>query len=179
MQPVAGSSGRTFTDGTNSAVPAALSVSSTAPVDHELPGFSALYCNVAREVCQTMPAASRKPTVSAATTAATVGRRGADGDLLVRPVDDHRELLAAVPRGQVALPAALRDGPGGGPQYLVADEVTVVVVEPLEVIEVDHDEREAGTARRRPVERRRERRVEPSAVCQPGQPVPVGGRLDQ
>ena len=63
---------------------------------------------------------------------------GADGRLVG---NDDRELLAAVSRRQVVVPALIGDGAGRFLEQLVADVVAVEVVYVFEMVKVGHDER--------------------------------------
>jgi hypothetical protein len=96
----------------------------------------------------------------------------AGGDLLAVVVVDvlqqHRELVAAHARGDVARADADTDAPGGGHQHGVARPVAGAVVDRLEVVEVEEQHgRHAAAARQRRLDAAQEQR----AVGEPGQRV--------
>ena len=61
--------------------------------------------------------------------------------LPARAREEHRELVAPQPRGYVRVPDPLRDHLGHAPQDLVAGGVPDRVVDLLEAVEVDHQQR--------------------------------------
>ena len=95
---------------------------------------------------------------------------------LVGVLEQHRELVAAQPRGQVGRPDAAADPLGGGDQDGVAGGVAGVVVDALEVVEVE-EEHGAGAARagQRLVQAAHEQR----AVGEVGERVAVGLALER
>ena len=91
--------------------------------------------------------------------------------------EHERELLAAEPRRHVGRAAHGPQHVGEAPQHLVARVVAERVVDALEVVEVEHQQRQlAGGAER--VEVGVDARLEAAAVAQPGQRV-VGGEVAQ
>ena len=103
-------------------------------------------------------------------------RRGDLAGLLLVGLDgDERELVAAVAGGEVvgAGPAAQRVADAA--QHLVADEVAVLLVDLLEVVEVDEDQREvaAGDARGA-LDLAQQALVQRGVVEAAGQPVGAG-----
>ena len=95
---------------------------------------------------------------------------------LVGVLEQHRELVAAQPRGQVGRTDAAADPLGGGDQDGVAGGVAGVVVDALEVVEVE-EEHGAGAARagQRLVQAAHEQR----AVGEVGERVAVGLALER
>jgi hypothetical protein len=85
--------------------------------------------------------------------------------------EDDRELLAADPRGEVRRPHLALDRPRERLEHAVAGLVAVGVVEPLEVVEVDHDERERAPVAARPRDLLRELAVEVAPVGEPRERV--------
>ena len=59
-------------------------------------------------------------------------------------VDEHGELVAAEPRQGVARPQVRLEARGDGDQELVADQVAQAVVDQLEAVEVDEEDRVAA-----------------------------------
>ena len=88
------------------------------------------------------------------------------------------EFVAAIAREQILRPESGRDPAGGLSQDGVADEVSVDVVQRLELVDVDHQQRHRRRipcgARELPLERR----IEPEPVAQPRQAVDGGERLE-
>ena len=80
------------------------------------------------------------------------------------PGERNHEFFAAEPADDVAASQLLRHGLGDGPKRKIADRMAPSVVDGLEVIEVEHEQR-----RRRPVAGRRE------AACAPLPPQSRGG----
>ena len=105
--------------------------------------------------------------------------RHVGGGLQIAAGQQHHELLAAEARHQVALaPAAgLRQGAGQRLQAGVAGQVAVVVVEVLEHVHVDHQQRQrrAGPLGARPFAG--QRLVEVAAVGDAGEAVGVAQQL--
>ena len=92
---------------------------------------------------------------------------------------NRRELLAAVARDEVARARQrLADLAGHAPQALVADLVAERVVEVLEVVDVDHDERERQPVAGRAPPLARQRLLEPAAVRDAGQRVDLRELLE-
>ena len=93
------------------------------------------------------------------------------GHRLVRIAEEEPELVAAEASDDVAVADAGTEGIGDGDEQLVAELVTVRVVELLEAAAVDHHD-----ARRRvgAGPRGRDGFVPRQAVCQAGQPVAPG-----
>ncbi len=60
---------------------------------------------------------------------------------LVRVLQQHRELVAAQPRGEIRRPHAAADPLGRGDEHRVARGVPGVVVDPLEVVEIEEEHR--------------------------------------
>ena len=71
------------------------------------------------------------------------------GDLEISRRDDDRELLATCPADVITLAdgGAQLDGELG--EYLIANSVAVDVIDPLEVVEVEHEERDGAALGRR------------------------------
>ena len=86
---------------------------------------------------------------------------------------DHGELVAAEPPGDVDRPAGRADRTGDAPQRLVAGHVAPRVVQGLEVIEIDDDDGDVARAARRPVELLLEPLVERAVVQDAGQRILV------
>ena len=86
---------------------------------------------------------------------------------------DHGELVAAEPPGDVDRPAGRADRAGDAPQRLVAGDVAARVVQGLEVVEVDDDDGDMARAARRPVELLLEPLVERAVVQDAGQRILV------
>ena len=61
----------------------------------------------------------------------------------LQAVQENRELVAAEPRERVALPQARLEAARHRDQQLVADQVAEAVVDDLEAIEVEIEDREA------------------------------------
>ena len=91
------------------------------------------------------------------------------------PGQQHRELVAAEPGDVVAGAQRGADPRPELGQHAVAGVVAERVVELLEVVEVDHEQRERAVRLARPLDRAAQLAVEPAAVRQPGQLV--GARL--
>ena len=87
----------------------------------------------------------------------------------------ERELLAAEPRGHVGVARGRPQHLGEAPQDVVAGVVAERVVDALEVVEVDHQQRQLA-ARAELVEVAVDRELEAAAVAQPGQRI-VGGEV--
>ena len=86
---------------------------------------------------------------------------------------DHRELVAADAAGDVRRPDDVEDPVGGLGQHRVAGEMADPVVDRLEVVEVEHDEREGAAVAVGAGDLARERLVEVAAVVQPGESVEI------
>src|SRR5262245_66280124 len=67
------------------------------------------------------------------------------GALPVSPAQDQAELFTAIPANQVARPRRGLEDFCHVEQGLVADQMTVTVIDPLEVVYVHHNEDEAFT----------------------------------
>ena len=63
--------------------------------------------------------------------------------IVVQPVQEDRELVAAQPGQRVALPQAGLETPRRGDQQLVADHVAETVVDDLEAVEIEVEDGEA------------------------------------
>ena len=96
---------------------------------------------------------------------------GLGGALLVGVGQQHHELLAAVPNRQVDRSDVAREQAGEGLQHLVADGVAVLVVDQLEAVEVEVDDRERLVGPLGPAELALQQVVEEAAVGQPGEVV--------
>jgi hypothetical protein len=90
-----------------------------------------------------------------------------DGPAAGQAVEEHRELLAAVARGEVLPAQRVLQGGGHPDEHRVADLVRVGVVDALEVVDVQQGDGEGAALRRPPVQLR----VEGAAVRQTGEPV--------
>ena len=87
---------------------------------------------------------------------------------------DHRELVAADAAGDVGVAHDLADALGDLGEHGVAGEVADAVVDRLEVVEVEDDQREPAVVALGARDLARERLVEVAAVVQAGQRVEVG-----
>ena len=88
-------------------------------------------------------------------------------------LDQHDELVAAEPRHRVALAQVMAQAPRDVLQQAVAGLVAEAVVDVLEAVEVDEEERELLAAPLRERERTLQRVHEHRAVGQPGELVEV------
>ena len=93
--------------------------------------------------------------------------------------EDDRELLAAVAARDVAGTERVREEVADALEDEVAEGMAEVVVELLEVIEVDHDERDRAPAARAAGDLRGETLVEVGAVAEPGERVDLGPLREQ
>ena len=84
---------------------------------------------------------------------------------------DHRELLAAEARDRVHRPDALAERDRHVLEDDVAGLVAVRVVDPLEVIDVDHEDERRLAGARDPVDLARQRQLEVAPVGQAGQRI--------
>ena len=106
--------------------------------------------------------------------------RGAAGDprgrVGVGTGEDERELVAADAEGRVGRAARGRDGAGGRAQGPVARRVAAEVVDRLEAVEIEDDDRQRERRRGSlgPVQVRVERVVELAVVEQPGERIAAG-----
>ena len=104
--------------------------------------------------------------------------RGDFGAMCVGMVDQQREFIAIEPGHRVDLAQAVREPCGDIDQHLVAAAVAERVVDVLEAVDVDMQQRE----RRAVALRERHREVDPvgkhTAVRQPGEHVAVGECVD-
>ena len=94
---------------------------------------------------------------------------------LVAGLEDDRELVAAEARERVVVAQELLQARADLAQDLVAGVVAERVVELLEAVEVDQQQRELAVARGRGGDRRVQRVDEMAAVAEPGEVV--GARL--
>ena len=98
----------------------------------------------------------------------------ADGDRaeVIGSWKDDRKFLAAVSGDEVPFTTERRsEGAGHGDQRLVADEMTEAVVELLETVNVDHDQRQRLPGAGRPAPLPPQRLIERAAVGHAGQRV--------
>ena len=93
-----------------------------------------------------------------------------DGELLAA-LDEHGELVAAEARDGVARARDLLEARGDLQQQLIADVVAEVVVDLLEAVEVDEQQRERLARERAARERVVEAVAEEGAVGEPGEAV--------
>ena len=93
--------------------------------------------------------------------------------------EDDRELLAAVAARDVAGTERVREEVADALEDEVAEGMAEVVVQLLEVIEVDHDERDRAPATRAAGDLRGEALVEVGAVAEPGERVDLGPLREQ
>ena len=63
---------------------------------------------------------------------------------------EHQKLLASIPGDDIAQPNGIEQQSRHIAQYIVADEVAICIVDALEVIEIDHQQRECGVVAQRP-----------------------------
>ena len=96
------------------------------------------------------------------------------GPVRVRARHEDRELVAAHPERAVAAPDAALDDPGERRQELVADLVAIRVVDPLEVVEVEDDERQLHPAALGEIELAIAFHLERPLVAETGHDVDVG-----
>ena len=100
---------------------------------------------------------------------------GDDRDaLLVDVRQEHRELVAAEARHQVCFPQPARQRPGDRLERVVARLVAVRVVDPLEVVEVDHHQARHLAVALRARDLQVQVVLEQAAVAQAGERVVVG-----
>ena len=104
--------------------------------------------------------------------------RERDGLLLVASGKDHGELLAADPADDVAGPDGGAQMVGELGQHVVADRVAEDVVHLLEVVDVEHHERDVLVLARRPGQLAAEALVEVPVVVEPGERVGLGFTLE-
>ena len=126
-----------------------------------------------------MPTEPCTHTRSASSTGADERVQQPLGDLLavvvVDVLEQHRELVAAEPRGEVAGAHRGGDPVGDRHQHRVAGRVAVLVVDRLEVVEVEEQHRRlAALAPQRLAEAAQELRP----VAEPGERVRVGLHLE-
>lgn len=100
-----------------------------------------------------------------------------DGVLVAGIGKDDRELVATVARGEIARPARrLADDRSRLPEALVPGLVAIGIVELLEVIDIEHQQRQRRARADGAVPLAAQRGVEGAPVGQPGQAVAVGER---
>ena len=87
--------------------------------------------------------------------------RGVD---LVAELHDHAELLATEPADDVVRADAGAQRLGQRAQHLVADAVAVHVVDPLEVVDVEHEHRDRAVRPARDLQRVQQPLVEAAVV---------------
>ena len=104
--------------------------------------------------------------------------RERDGLVLVASGEDHGELLAADPADDVARPDGGAQMVGELGQHVVADRVAVDVVHLLEVVDVEHHERDVLVLARRPGQLAAEALVEVAVVVEAGERVGLGFALE-
>jgi len=109
---------------------------------------------------------------------AHVGKHDGVAQALAQALGHHRgqfdagvgqysqHFLAAEAHGEVGWAQRIADQAGGGRQRHVADDVAVGIVELLEVVEVDHDDRQAAAGAGRARRQLRQHVIEPGAVVQ-------------
>ena len=101
------------------------------------------------------------------------------GDVVARRVvQQHDELVAAEARHHVARAQACGDARGHGLQQAVADEVPQRIVDALEVVEVDEQQRQRRVGRARPLDLPAQPFHERHAVRQAGERVVVREVMD-
>ena len=81
------------------------------------------------------------------------------------------ELVTAEPRYRVARPDHALQAPSERGKHFVADAVPVLVVDLLELVEVDEDDRRAGSVLRPHRDCMLELLVEEGTVCEPGERI--------
>ena len=96
------------------------------------------------------------------------------GHLRVRLGHQHDELVAAVPEGVVGLPQIRPEDSRDLAQGVVAGLVAEGVVDPLEVVEIEHHEGHVPAMATEPLELAVENLLERPIVEQPGERVVVG-----
>ncbi len=101
--------------------------------------------------------------------------RGADGVRRVAGAHDHAELLAAEPADDVLRPNGGAQRVGEMAEQLVADAVSVDVVDALEVVDVEHQHRDRRVRPARLLECVQQLLVEGAVIEEPGERV--GARL--
>ena len=126
-------------------------------------------------VTDTTPPLPASTTLSARTRSLTRSADAVSG-ALVHIGDRDQELLAAVAHHDVARPHRAGDRGARRPQDVVADLVTVLVVDHLEVIEVEHHHADGRAAVRRDARHLHQPLEAGAAVEATGERV--GGRLD-
>ncbi|PAV69056.1 hypothetical protein WR25_04918 [Diploscapter pachys] len=94
-----------------------------------------------------------------------------DGVVVIAIGQDDDEFLAAIATGDVGLAQADQQQRADVAQNVVADGVPVFVVDRLEVIEIDHDDRRSGRGGAVSVEQPFECVLHVAAIVQAGQPV--------
>ena len=99
-----------------------------------------------------------------------------EGGLRVRFHEEHDELLAAVSARGVDAADGPRDGARDGRQRGVSSEVPEAVVEALEVVDVEHRDREAPARAARAGELGQGALLEGGAVQEAGQRIRGGAR---
>ena len=124
--------------------------------------------------CRPRAGAARRARSAATTTAAWMRRVELLGVGERRLREDHRELVAADAAGDVGVADDLADALGDLGQHRVAGEVADPVVDRLEVVEVEDDQREAPVVALGARGLAREGLVEVAAVVQPGERVEIG-----
>jgi hypothetical protein len=101
-----------------------------------------------------------------------------------RPLDrrirqDHRELVAAIATDDIVGATALRDLGRDQAQNAVTDEVTELVVEMLEIVDVDQKQRERAVVLVGLLDQSTDRSVEHATIGDPGQRIGQCLALDQ
>src|SRR5690606_2397906 len=92
---------------------------------------------------------------------------------LARVLAEHHELVSREARDRVAVAHGLLEAPGGLDEHLVPRLVAKGVVDGLEVVEIEEEEREVAAAVRSP-DRLLEAVKQQAAVGQPGEGVDEG-----
>ena len=98
-----------------------------------------------------------------------LGHRGRRRDIDARQQD--REFFSAVSRREILRPEGRRQCLGHARQHGVSDQVALLVVDPLEVIQIDHQQRHRLVRPGGAIELPRKRIVEPPAVAEAGQAI--------
>jgi hypothetical protein len=93
--------------------------------------------------------------------------------------DEHGELLAAVARGDVRVPHQLPQRFAEAAQQRVAGLVTVAVVEALEAVQVEHDQRQVAAVALHPAGLAEEQVGEAAVVVETGEAVVEGACFER
>src|SRR5215469_15579846 len=86
----------------------------------------------------------------------------------------NRELVPAVAAHQVHLAQLLSQDGGNGAQNFIAQEMSELVIQPLEVVDVDHDDRDPALEARSALELLDDSHFEKPAVVDSREPIDIG-----